>query len=46
MEVNKVNKEEQEIGGVFVATQLGDTDMGSKVPKKILTKGIFYGRIE
>jgi photosystem II oxygen-evolving enhancer protein 1 len=46
MEVNKVNTEESEIGGVFVATQLGDTDMGSKVPKKILTKGIFYARIE
>jgi photosystem II oxygen-evolving enhancer protein 1 len=46
MEVNKVNKSEQEIGGVFVATQLGDTDMGSKVPKKILTKGIFYARVE
>lgn len=46
MEVNKVNTDEQEIGGVFVATQLSDTDMGSKVPKKILTKGIFYGRIE
>merc|ERR1712238_572886 len=46
MEVNKVNAEESEIGGVFVATQLGDTDMGSKVPKKILTKGIFYARVE
>jgi len=46
MEVNKVNTEENEIGGVFVATQLSDTDMGSKVPKKVLTKGIFYGRIE
>jgi photosystem II oxygen-evolving enhancer protein 1 len=46
MEVNKVNVEEQEIGGVFVATQLGDTDMGSKVPKKILTKGIFYARVD
>jgi photosystem II oxygen-evolving enhancer protein 1 len=46
MEVNKVNAEEQEIGGVFVATQLGDTDMGSKVPKKILTKGIFYARVD
>jgi photosystem II oxygen-evolving enhancer protein 1 len=46
MEVNKVNTEEQEIGGVFVATQLSDTDMGSKVPKKILTKGIFYARVE
>jgi len=46
MEVNKVNSEEQEIGGVFVATQLGDTDMGSKVPKKILTKGIFFAKVE
>lgn len=46
MEVNKVNAEESEIGGVFVATQLGDTDMGSKVPKKILTKGIFYAKVE
>jgi photosystem II oxygen-evolving enhancer protein 1 len=46
MEVNKVNAAESEIGGVFVATQLGDTDMGSKVPKKVLTKGIFYARIE
>jgi len=46
MEVNKVNKEEQEIGGVFVATQLSDTDMGSKVPKKVLTKGIFYAKVE
>ena len=46
MEVNKVNEEEQEIGGVYVATQLSDTDMGSKVPKKVLTKGIFYARVE
>jgi len=46
MEVNKVNVEEQEIGGVFVATQLSDTDMGSKVPKKVLTKGIFYAKVE
>merc|ERR1712078_878746 len=46
MEVNKVNSEESEIGGVFVASQSGDTDMGSKVPKKILTKGIFYAKVE
>ncbi|EED91332.1 oxygen-evolving enhancer protein 1 precursor [Thalassiosira pseudonana CCMP1335] len=46
MEVNKVNAEESEIGGVFVASQSGDTDMGSKVPKKILTKGIFYAKIQ
>jgi photosystem II oxygen-evolving enhancer protein 1 len=46
MEVNKVNEEESEIGGVFVATQLSDTDMGSKIPKKVLTKGIFYAKVE
>lgn len=46
MEVNKVNEAESEIGGVFVATQLSDTDMGSKVPKKVLTKGIFYARVD
>ena len=46
MEVNKVNAAEQEIGGVYVATQLSDTDMGSKIPKKVLTKGIFYARVE
>merc|ERR1719410_502485 len=46
MEVNKVNAEESEIGGVFVASQSGDTDMGSKVPKKILTKGIFYAKVQ
>jgi len=46
MEVNKVNEGESEIGGVFVATQLGDTDMGSKVPKKVLTKGIFYAKVQ
>ncbi|CAJ1951684.1 unnamed protein product [Cylindrotheca closterium] len=46
LEVNKVNADESEIGGVFVATQLGDTDMGSKVPKKVLTKGIFYAKVE
>jgi len=46
MEVNQVSDEDQEIGGVFVATQLSDTDMGSKVPKKILTKGIFYAKVQ
>mmetsp|Transcript_22071 Transcript_22071/g.36536 ORF Transcript_22071/g.36536 Transcript_22071/m.36536 type:complete len:304 (+) Transcript_22071:58-969(+) len=46
MEVNKVNADDSEIGGVFVATQLSDTDMGSKIPKKVLTKGIFYAKVE
>ena len=46
LEINKVNAEEGEIGGVFVSQQDTDTDMGSKAPKKILLKGIFYGKIE
>merc|ERR1719410_624617 len=46
MEVNKVNADEGEIGGVFVSSQPGDTDMGSMVPKKILTKGIFYAKVQ
>lgn len=45
LEVNKVNVEEGEVGGVFVSTQFSDTDMGSKAPKKLLMKGIFYGRV-
>lgn len=38
-EVNRVDAEAKEIGGVFVSKQKGDTDMGSKVPKDILVKG-------
>jgi len=45
MEVNKVNQDLGEIGGVFVSKQPGDTDMGAKIPKTILLKGIFYGKV-
>merc|ERR1719476_215830 len=45
MEVNKVNQELGEIGGVFVSKQPSDTDMGAKAPKTILLKGIFYGKV-
>jgi len=45
-EVNRVDTDAGEIGGVFVSKQKGDTDMGSKTPKDMLVKGIFYGRIE
>ena len=45
LEVNKVNVEDGDIGGVFVSTQFSDTDMGAKAPKKLLLKGIFYGRV-
>jgi len=44
--VNRVNSEEGEFGGVFVSNQPSDTDMGGKAPKRILIKGLFYGRIE
>merc|ERR1711972_1072083 len=45
MEVNKVNAELGEIGGVFVSKQPSDTDMGAKAPKTVLMKGIFYGKV-
>jgi len=44
--VKNVNAEDGEFGGIFVSNQPSDTDMGAKVPKKILTKGIFYARFE
>jgi len=43
--VSAVNQEEGEVGGVFVSSQASDTDLGSKEPKKVLSKGIFYGRV-
>ncbi|KAJ8608214.1 hypothetical protein CTAYLR_010405 [Chrysophaeum taylorii] len=43
--VSQVNPEDGEIGGVFVSSQPSDTDLGSKEPKKILSKGIFYGKV-
>lgn len=30
---------------IHLTPQYSDTDMGSKAPKKILIKGIFYGRV-
>jgi photosystem II oxygen-evolving enhancer protein 1 len=43
--VTAVNANEKEFSGVFVSNQPGDTDMGGKVPKNILVKGTWYGRI-
>ncbi|CAM9554512.1 unnamed protein product [Chrysoparadoxa australica] len=45
-EVTNVSKEDGELAGVFVSKQKGDTDMGSKVPKDLLVKGVFYARVE
>lgn len=46
MAVQKIDPVANEIAGVFVSEQLSDTDMGAKAPKKILLKGVFFGRIE
>jgi photosystem II oxygen-evolving enhancer protein 1 len=45
-EVQNVNAGESEMGGVFVSAQPSDTDLGGKEPKKLLLKGVFYGKIE
>jgi len=44
--VKKVNAADGEISGVYVSVQPSDTDMGSKTPKTIKTKGIFYAKVE
>jgi len=44
--VKNVNVAENEFSGVFVQEQPSDTDMGGKKPKQIISKGIFYGRLE
>jgi len=46
MAFNRVDQTAGEFSGVFVSEQLSDTDMGSKAPKKVLLKGIVYGKIE
>lgn len=46
MAVQKIDPSNGEMAGVFVSEQLSDTDMGAKAPKKVLLKGIFYGRVE
>jgi len=43
--VTKSDAATGEWSGVFVSEQLSDTDMGSKAPKKVLLKGIIYGRV-
>merc|ERR1719160_1482902 len=44
--VTGVNAELGEIGGVFVQQQPSDTDLGSKVPKQVLLKGVWFGTVE
>mmetsp|Transcript_19926 Transcript_19926/g.64175 ORF Transcript_19926/g.64175 Transcript_19926/m.64175 type:complete len:301 (-) Transcript_19926:471-1373(-) len=43
--VSQVNAEDGEVGGVFVSSQPSDTDLGSKEPKKVLAKGIFFAKV-
>jgi photosystem II oxygen-evolving enhancer protein 1 len=47
-EVNKVNAEDGEIGGVFVSTQPPDTDLGSKdiTKHEVLSKGIWFAKVQ
>lgn len=45
-ETKAVNKETGEISGIFVAQQPSDTDLGSKAPKQIMTKGVWYGMVD
>jgi len=44
--VTDVNAELGEIGGTFAQAQASDTDLGSKDPKTILLKGIWYATVE
>lgn len=46
MAVQRIDPSSGEIAGVFVSEQLSDTDMGAKAPKKVLLKGVFYGRVD
>lgn len=44
-EVTAVDTEKGEMSGVFVSKQPSDTDMGSKVPKTVLSKGVWFANI-
>ena len=44
--ITGVNSELGEIGGVFVQQQPSDTDLGSKTPKQVLLKGVWFGTVE
>jgi photosystem II oxygen-evolving enhancer protein 1 len=44
--VTSINSELGEVGGVFVQQQPSDTDLGSKTPKQVLLKGVWFGTVE
>merc|ERR1711862_334987 len=45
MDVVQINEATGEIGGTFLSTQPGDTNMGTKEPKTIRLQGTFYGKV-
>jgi len=45
LKVTAVNSELGEFGGVFVHKQPSDTDLGSKVPKEVLLKGVWFATV-
>lgn len=44
--VSNVDEANGDVSGVFVSKQPGDTDMGGKVPKTILSKGKWFAHLE
>merc|ERR1719498_880317 len=46
LKVTAVNSELGEFGGVFVHKQPSDTDLGSKVPKEVLLKGVWFATVD
>ncbi|MEB3178237.1 MAG: photosystem II manganese-stabilizing polypeptide [Nostocaceae cyanobacterium] len=46
LQVAKVDSSTGEIAGTFESLQPSDTDLGSKAPKDIKIRGIFYGRVK
>jgi photosystem II oxygen-evolving enhancer protein 1 len=41
----QVDKESNEIAGVFESIQPSDTDLGSKAPKDVKITGLWYGQL-
>lgn len=46
LQVTKINGETGEIAGNFESLQPSETDMGSRQPRDVKIRGIFYGRVE
>lgn len=46
LQVTQVDGSTGELAGNFESVQPSDTDMGSKQPREVKIRGVFYGRIE